>query len=143
MISMPSGRCRLAAMMMAYVAAIHASVVQAADTVQQKSSFAAASNVRQRRNLQGGQKNKNCPKQYSLYHCDDPDLTYDIPCNKDTCEWDLTALDPTAQPGSCSAISVTDPLKLDLSDVLRPCALWSLTYGEHKSAAPSEAGTSD
>jgi hypothetical protein len=99
----------------------------------------AASQLRGLRILQGGA-NKNCPKQYSLLHCDNPDLSYEIPCDSSTCEWDLQALDPKSPPSSCLAITIIDPLAPDIPDVIRPCALWSLIYGEHKSSSPTTLG---
>lgn len=99
------------------------------------------SSLRGLRNLQGGpNQNGNCPKEYSLLHCDDPDLFYEIPCDEDTCEWDLSALDPRGPPDSCQGISIVDPLVPDILDVIRPCALWSLLYGEHKSSSPTTSG---
>lgn len=88
-----------------------------------------------RRSLQ--MEDKGCPKEYSLFHCEDPSLVFEISCNWDTCQWDLTQLDPKVQPASCSAISIADPLSPTLLDAVKPCAIWSIMFGEHKSASPT------
>jgi hypothetical protein len=88
-----------------------------------------------RRSLQMNQ--VGCPPDYSLFRCDDPSLTYEIPCDLNTCLWDVTALDPKSPPASCIGISIVDPHAVDLADVIRPCALWSLMYGEHQSVSPT------
>jgi hypothetical protein len=107
----------------------------------QQNGLAAASQLRGLRNLQGGvNKNSNCPKQYSLLRCDNPDLSYEIPCDSFTCEWNLQALDPKSPPNSCLAITIVDPTVPDIPDVIRPCALWSLIYGDHKSSSPTTLG---
>lgn len=109
---------------------------------QSKGSIVVSSQLRGLRKLQGGvDKNNNCPNEYSVLRCDDPDLSYEIPCDGTTCEWNLQALDPKSPPDSCLAITINDPLAPDLPDVIRPCALWSLMYGEHKSSPPTTFGT--
>lgn len=82
-----------------------------------------------------------CPKDYSLFRCDDPSLTYEISCDPNTCLWDVGELDPKRPPTSCIGISIEDPHTVNLVDVIRPCALWSLMYGEHQSVSPTLSGT--
>ena len=88
-----------------------------------------------RRSLQMDQ--AGCPKTYSLKHCVDPSINYEIPCDWNTCKWDLTALDPKTPPTSCIGISIDDPQTVGLADVVRPCALWSLMYGIHQTETPT------
>jgi hypothetical protein len=87
------------------------------------------------------QKNKQCPKVYSLMHCDDPSITYDIPCNWDTCLWDTSFLDPLQPPSVCDVITIADPNAADIPVAIRPCAIWSIMFGEHQSMSPTSSGT--
>ncbi len=88
-----------------------------------------------RRSLQ--MENQGCPKEYSLLHCEDPSLTNEINCDWDTCEWDLAGLDPNNRPALCSVITIADPQSETLIDAVKPCALWDLMFGVHKSVAPT------
>ena len=88
-----------------------------------------------RRSLQMDQ--VGCPKEYSLLHCSDPSVTYEISCDWNTCLWDVTEFDPKSPPTSCVGVSIDDPHLSGLADVVRLCAIWSLMYGEHQSVSPT------
>jgi hypothetical protein len=89
------------------------------------------------------QKNRNCPKTYSLLHCDDPSIVYAIPCDWDTCLWDTSVLDPLNPPAVCNALTIVDPNAAGIPVAIRPCAIWSIMYGEHQSAPPTTSGMSN
>jgi hypothetical protein len=75
---------------------------------------------------------------YSLYHCEDPQnsANFVIGCNKNTCQWDLSQLNPTAPPGFCESVTV---LNAHPEDLIKPCLIWEIMYGGRgsKTASPS------
>lgn len=113
---------------------VHAALMKGETKQSNINNYASFAIRGSRRSLQ---MNAGCPKDYSLYHCDDPSETYEITCDWNTCLWDLTELTPDSPPTSCIGISIEDPHTINLIDPIRPCALWSLMYGEHKSASPT------
>jgi hypothetical protein len=117
-------------------AIVRAGLMKGDTTINTYNNFAVRGS---RRSLQMNQ--NGCPKIYSLKHCDDPSMNYAITCDWNTCLWNLDELDPNAPPASCMGISIVDPQIPDLVDVIRPCALWSLMYGEHQSVSPTLSGT--
>jgi len=67
-----------------------------------------------------------------IMFCGDPSKQYEIPCNADTCRWDLKALSSQSPPGFCAFVALDQTLLSSASgipDTLKPCVLWELSFG--------------
>jgi len=67
-----------------------------------------------------------------IMFCGDPSKQYEIPCNADTCRWDLAALNSQAPPGFCALVALDQTVLSSgkgIPDTLKPCVLWELSFG--------------